>query len=105
MRSGGADQAPSFILTLREHAIWWFGVIFKVNNDQQEVPEFAVTFETIRHFFYPPLARSTFHDLVNRGKIIPLKALRGYYLMNESRRRLGLNALLKIPTPESSVES
>lgn len=40
----------------------------KVNDEREKLPEFAVKFETIRHFFYPPLARSTFHDLVNRGQ-------------------------------------
>jgi len=81
------------------------GVMSKENSKQEEFPEFAVKFETIRHFFYPPLPRSTFHDLVNRGRIIPLKGLKGYYLMNETRRRLGLSVLPEVPSPDAEEES
>jgi len=63
------------------------------------VPEFAVRRETISAFFDPPLARSTFHDLVNKGKIIPLKGIRGHYLLNESLRRLGLREVPNLPQP------
>ena len=43
---------------------------------------------------------STFHDFVNKGRIIPLKDLRGYYLLNESLRRLGLR---EVKAPPSRV--
>ena len=36
------------------------------------------------------MARSTFHDFVNKGKIIPMKGIRGFYLLNASLSRLGL---------------
>ena len=61
-------------------------------------PEFAVRRETIGRFFEPPMPRSTFHDLVNKGRIIPLKELRGYYLLNESLRRLGLREVKEPPS-------
>ena len=60
-------------------------------------PEFAVRRETISRYFDPPLARSTFHDLVNKGKIIPIKGLRGYYRLNDSLRRLGLREVPHLP--------
>ena len=70
------------------------GVSAKTRAD---VPEFAVRRETISQFFEPPLPRSTFHDLKNKGKIIPLKGIRGFYLLNESLRRLGLREVREIP--------
>jgi len=60
-------------------------------------PEFAVRRETISRFFDPPLPRSTFHDLVNKGKIVPLKDLRGFYRLNDSLRRLGLREVPRLP--------
>ena len=62
-----------------------------------DFPEFAVKRERISSFFDPPLARSTFHDLVNQGKIIPLKGVRGLYLLNDSLRRLGLREVPCLP--------
>jgi hypothetical protein len=60
-------------------------------------PEFAVRRETISRYFNPPLANSTFHDLVNKGKIVPMKGMRGFYLLNDSLRRLGLREVQKLP--------
>jgi hypothetical protein len=60
-------------------------------------PEFAVRRETISRFFDPPLPRSTFHDFVNKGKIVPLKGIRGFYLLNDSLRRLGLREVPSLP--------
>lgn len=60
-------------------------------------PEFAVRRETISRYFSPPLASSTFHDLVNKGKIVPMKGMRGFYLLNDSLRRLGLREVQKLP--------
>ncbi len=60
-------------------------------------PEFAVRRETLGGFFDPPLPRSTFHDLVNKGKICPVKGLRGYYRLNDSLRRLGLREVSSLP--------
>lgn len=65
-------------------------------------PEFAVRWETISRFFDPPMARSTFHDFVNKGKIIPMKGIRGFYLLNESLRRLGLREVAKLPVVTES---
>jgi hypothetical protein len=60
-------------------------------------PEYAVRRETISRYFEPPLPRSTFHDFVNKGIIIPMKGLRGFYLLNASLSRLGLREVPKLP--------
>ena len=60
-------------------------------------PEFAVRRERFNQFFDPPLARSTFHDLVNKGTILPVKGLRGFYRLNESLRRMGLREVTSLP--------
>ena len=72
-------------------------------------PEYAVKAEVIGRFFSPPLASSTFHDFVNKGKITPMKGIRGFYLLNDSLRRLGLREVPKLPeespvrTPEEII--
>jgi len=65
-------------------------------------PEFAVRREMISSFFSPPLPKSTFYDLVNKGKIIPMKALTGFYLLNDSLRRLGLREVAELPNAPAS---
>lgn len=69
-------------------------------------PEFAVRRETISRYFEPPLPRSTFHDFVNKGVIVPMKGLRGFYLLNASLRRLGLREVPSLPidAPTRSME-
>jgi hypothetical protein len=62
------------------------------------LPEFVVRREGFDNFFHPPLATSSFHDLVNKGKIIPMKGMRGFYLLNESLRRMGLPGVSKLPS-------
>jgi hypothetical protein len=59
--------------------------------------EFAVRREAIQNFFDPPIAKSTFFDLVARGKVAKVKELRGYYRLNESLQRLGLSAVDQLP--------
>lgn len=41
-------------------------------------PEYAVRKETISRYFHSPLPRSTFHDFVNKGKILPVKGIRRF---------------------------
>ena len=60
-------------------------------------PEFAVRWDTIGSYFNPPLASSTFYGLVDKGKIVPMKGLRGYYCLNDSLRRLGLREVPSLP--------
>ena len=60
-------------------------------------PEFAVRRERFNQFFDPPLARSTFHDFVNKGKILPVKGIRGFYRLNESLSRMGLREVASLP--------
>ncbi len=71
-----------------------------------DCPEFVVRREAFDRYFDPPLATSTFHDLVNKGKIIPMKGMRGFYLLNASLRRLGLHEVAKLPkeTERRSLE-
>lgn len=66
-------------------------------SPQTGYPEFAVRRETISRYFEPPLPRSTFHDFVNKGIIIPMKGIRGFYLLNASLRRLGLREVPRLP--------
>jgi hypothetical protein len=78
-------------------------------NEPTGYPEYAVRAETISRFFSPPLASSTFHDFVNKGKIVPMRDIRGFYLLNDSLRRLGLREVPKLPfevpsrTPEEII--
>lgn len=65
------------------------------------VPEFAVDRETITRFFQPPIGKSTFHDLVGKGRILPVKGLRGFYRLNESLVRLGLRPVAELPKNSS----
>ena len=80
-----------------------------VKSDATDYPEFAVRAEVIGRFFSPPLASSTFYDFVNKGKIVPVKGIRGFYKLNDSLRRLGLREVPKLPfdvptrTPEEII--
>ena len=67
-----------------------------------DIPEFAVRRETFDRYFDPPLPRSTFHDFVQKGKIIPMKGIRGFYLLNESLRRMGLREVRELPSEPKS---
>ena len=71
-------------------------------NEPTGYPEFAVRAELIGRYFSPPLASSTFHDFVNKGKIVPMKGIRGFYLLNASLRRLGLREVPELPQPPST---
>ena len=71
-----------------------------MKNQPVEYPEFAVTRQRLSSYFSPPLARSTFYDLVNRGKIQPVSGVRGYYRLNASLQRMGMPVVKELP-PES----
>jgi hypothetical protein len=58
-------------------------------NEPTGYPEYAVRAEFIGRYFSPPLASSTFHDFVNKGKIVPMKGIRGFYLLNASLAGVG----------------
>lgn len=68
-------------------------------------PEFGVRAEVIGRFFSPPLASSTFHDFVNKGKITRLKGVRGFYKLNDSLSRLGLREVRELPRDAPSRTS
>jgi hypothetical protein len=40
-----------------------------------DCPEFAVTREAFNRYFEKPMPTSTFHDFVNKGKIVPMKGI------------------------------
>lgn len=67
------------------------------SNEPTGYPEFGVRKEAICNFFSPPMPTSTFHDRVNKGIIIPIKAMRGFYKLNDSLRRLGLREVPELP--------
>ena len=62
-------------------------------------PEFAVRRDGFDRYFDKPLPRSTFHDLVKKGIIIPLKVIKGLYKLNDSLRRMGLREVPSLPEP------
>ena len=68
-------------------------------KESTDYPDFCVRYETLSGYFEPRIPRSTFHDLVNKGRVVPMKELRGYYLLNASLRRLGLPQVRELPKP------
>jgi hypothetical protein len=48
-------------------------------------------------FFDPPVGKTKFHDLVNQGLVVKVRGLRGYYRLNESLVRLGLQPVKELP--------
>lgn len=60
-------------------------------------PDYAVRREKLMGFFDPPVGKTTFHDLVHRGKVVPVDGLKGYYLLNESLVRLGMKPVQDLP--------
>ena len=68
-------------------------------------PEFAVRRDIISRYFSPLLPSSTFYDLVNKGIIVPLKELKGFYKLNDSLRRLGLREVPSLPECECQRSS
>lgn len=67
-----------------------------------DCPEFIVSRGHFNRYFERPLPTSTFHDLVKKGKIIPMKDMRGFYLLNNSLRRLGLREVRELPKPPAT---
>ncbi|MEI7911029.1 MAG: hypothetical protein WCK77_15445 [Verrucomicrobiota bacterium] len=62
-------------------------------------PEFAVRRECFDRYFDKPMPSSTFHDMVGKGVIVPLKGLKGFYKLNDSLRRMGLREVPSLPNP------
>ena len=69
------------------------------SKSDSDCPEFIVTRQAFERYFDKPLPTSTFHDLVSKGKIIPMKQMRGFYYLNDSLRRLGLREVQELPRP------
>ena len=68
-----------------------------------DCPEYVVARESFDRYFDKPMPTSTFHDLVQKGKIIPFKHMRGRFLLNASLRRLGLREVSELPQPSSEL--
>lgn len=71
-----------------------------------DYPEFPVKREVICSMFTPTLPKSTFYDRVTEGKIIPMKEIPGFYLLNATLHRLGLPLVKQQPVelPTRSLE-
>jgi hypothetical protein len=54
--------------------------------------------ETLTKFFHPPIGKTTFYDMVNRGIILPITGVRGYFRLNDSLRRMGLREVKAPPS-------
>ena len=76
----------------------------KSKIEADDGPEFIVSREFFDQFFEKPLPQSSFHDCVNKGRIIPWPGMRGRFLVNESLRRMGLPKISEIPK-EKKVRS
>jgi excisionase family DNA binding protein len=63
----------------------------KSDRENEIVDELCVRRETIIKLFDPPPDECTFHDWVNKGAIDVAGGLNGYYLLNATRVRLGMN--------------
>ena len=66
-----------------------------------DCPEFVVKRESFNRYFEKPLPTSTFHKLVNEGRITRFKHMEGYFYLNDSLRRLGLREVRELPKPPS----
>ena len=71
--------------------------VSSASSNTSEHSDFGVQREVISNYFPPPLPRSTFYDLVNKGKIVPIKGPKGFYRLNDSLRRLGLREVAQLP--------
>jgi hypothetical protein len=61
------------------------------------MPDFAVSREVFMRYIEPPIGKTKFHDLVNKGQVLKARGLRGYYLLNESLQRLGSREVRELP--------
>ena len=66
-------------------------------NLPEGFPEFAVTREILMQFFKPPIGKTKFFELVNAGAVVQLKGIKGYFRLNESLVRLGLQPVPELP--------
>ncbi len=60
------------------------------NPEDDFKDDVAVRRERIQALTDPPVPKSTFFDWVKKGKVVRAKGLRGYYLLNKTRKKLGL---------------
>lgn len=64
-------------------------------------PEFVVTREFFDRYFEKPMPTSTFHDLVNKGRILQWPNMRGRFLLNASLYRMKLPTVDRLPVEQS----
>jgi len=62
-----------------------------------DFPEFPVKREVLCSMLTPPLGRTAFFDRVKKGKIVSVKGLSGYYLLNQSLHPLGIPMVRELP--------
>jgi len=55
--------------------------------------DIAVMREEICSLFNPPPGKTSFHDWVNKGHIVKARSITGYYLLNATRVRQGMNPI------------
>jgi hypothetical protein len=65
-------------------------------------PEFIVRRQVFDRYFERPLPSSTFHDLVNKHRILACPDIKGHYFLNRSLQQLGLPTVTKLPRAERS---
>ncbi len=68
------------------------------------IPERAVDRETLMRFFEPPIGRSTFYKMVNKGVFIKVDGVRGFYRLNESLLQLGLQPVMDLPESPKAAQ-
>jgi hypothetical protein len=83
------------------------GMSRSASKTTSDYPEFVVMRESFNRYFERGLPTSTFHDLVKKGKIIPMNSMRGFFLLNASLRRLGLKEVAELPrlTSKQNLEN
>ena len=55
--------------------------------------DIAVNREEICSLFNPPPGKTSFFDWVNKGHIVKARSIKGYYLLNATRVRQGMNPI------------
>lgn len=65
----------------------------KSPREKEIIDDIFVRWEDIAKLFHPPPGPSTFFDWINQGLIVKARGIKGYYLLNATRVRLGMNPI------------
>ncbi len=63
----------------------------KSTREKEIQDDLCVRREDIEKLFQPAPGKTTFYKLVNEGLIVQARGVSGYYLLNKTRIRLGMN--------------